>query len=92
MRALHRFADPRVQLRFWATWTLIWVVLLPITLVTSLKSSLEWVVFMSLFANAASCGTAAVAALAYVRADSADRKADHVIYHSPDVPPLPDHT
>lgn len=79
---------PKVQLRFWALWTGVWVVLMPITLATFLKVSLEWVVFMSLFANAASCGTATVAALAYVRAESADRKADHVIFHSDDIPDL----
>ena len=83
----HWFASPRIQLRFWATWTAVWLVLMPVTLFTVLKVSLEWVVFMSLFANAASCGTAAVAALAYVRAASADLKADHVIDHT-DVPPF----
>lgn len=88
MRALHWFTQPPVQLRFWALWTAVWLILMPITLATFLKVSLEWVVFMSLFANAASCGTAAVAALAYVRADSADRKADHVIEHHPDIPAL----
>lgn len=67
-------------------WTAIWTLLLPVTLFTYLKVSLEWVVFMSLFANAASCGTATVAALAYVRAESADRKADHVIDNSPHLP------
>ena len=86
MRALRWFSQPKTQLHFWAAWTAVWVVLLPVTLATFLKVSLEWVVFMSLFANAASCGTATVAALAYVRAESADRKADHVIEYHPDVP------
>jgi hypothetical protein len=63
---------PRVQLRLWGTWTCIWLVLMPVTLVTVLKASLEWVVFMSLFANAASCGTAWVAALSYHRARRVD--------------------
>ena len=86
-------ARPEVQLRLWGTWTCIWLVLLPVTLVTALKVSLEWVVFMSLFANAASCGTAWVAALSYHRARRVDEanlhaKLDHIIRESPDIPPM----
>lgn len=86
MKFLTRFGQPRVQIRFWGVWTTLWVVLLPVTLVTALKSSLEWVVFMSLFANAASCGTAWVAALSYHRADRVDkanlhRKLDRLAQH-----------
>jgi hypothetical protein len=65
--ALNRFAEPRVQIWIWGIWTVVWVVLMPITLVTTLKVSLEWVVFMSLFANCASTATAWVAALGYLR-------------------------
>lgn len=72
MTTLEWFGHPRIQLRFWGIWTIAWLVLLPITLVTGLKTSLEWVVFMSLFANAASCGTAWVAALSYNRARRVD--------------------
>lgn len=79
---LRWFTQPQVQLKFWAIWTVVWTLLIPVTLASGLRDSLEWVTFMSLFANAASCGTATVAALAYVRAESADRKADHVIEHS----------
>jgi hypothetical protein len=61
-----------VQLPLWGFWTIVWLILMPVTLVTTLKVSLEWVVFMSLFANAASCGTAWVAALSYHRARRVD--------------------
>lgn len=85
---IRRFSEPRVQLRFWAAWTMVWLFLDPVTMFTGLRSSVPWLEEMSLFANIASCGTAAVAALAYVRAASADQKADHVIDHSPHIPPF----
>lgn len=87
------FTSGRTQIWAWGIWTVIWVVLMPITLVTALKVSLEWVVFMSLFANCASTGTAWVAAMGYQRSRKVDEanmheKLDHIIKHSPDIPPL----
>jgi polyferredoxin len=81
MRIIERATDPRFQVRIWTIFTAMWVVLTPVTMLTVLSSSVPWLEFMSLFANAASCATALVAALAYVRAASADAKADHVIEH-----------
>lgn len=72
-RLLTFLSAPRNQILFWAFWTGMWCLLMPVTLATGLKTSLEWVVFMSLFANAASCGTALVAALAYHRAFRVDQ-------------------
>lgn len=73
LRRLASFiAQPNVQLRLWGAWTLIWLILMPITLITVLKTSLEWIVWLSLFANVASCGTAWVAALSYHRARRVD--------------------
>ena len=74
-----KFARPRVQLWVWGVFTLIWVVLMPIAEFTLLGISLRWIVFQSSFANVASCGTAWVAAMAYLRAhdahDAAERAA-----------------
>lgn len=87
------FTAGRTQIWAWGIWTVIWVVLMPVTLVTGLKVSLEWVVFMSLFANCASTGTAWVAAMGYQRSrrvDEADmhKKLDHIIANHPDIPPM----
>lgn len=91
-RRLRRFVayveTPRHQLRLWVTFTVSWMVLTPVTMLTTLAHSVPWLEFMSLFANSASCGTAAVAALAYVRAASADKKASHVIDWHPEIPPI----
>lgn len=83
---------PSVQVRLWSVFTIVWIVMTPVTLVTALAHSIPWLNFLSLFANTASCGTAAVAALAYHRAANADQKADHVIEHSPHIPAIPDRT
>jgi hypothetical protein len=96
---LSRFAAwvglPKVQLRLWGFWTLTWIVLMPVVMLSALNHSVPWLNWESLFANAASCGTAWVAALAYTRARSVDdanlhAKLDHVIEHHPDIPPMPD--
>ena len=89
-RRLARFSEPRVQFGFWIGWTLFWLLMDPVTMLTALRSSVPWLEEMSLFANVASCGTAAVASLAYIRAASADEKATHVIEHHPAIPPMPD--
>lgn len=69
-RFVHWFIAPKTQIWAWGIWTLVWLVLMPITLSSGLKTSLEWVVFMSLFANCASTGTAWVAAMSYGRSKS----------------------
>lgn len=79
---------PETQVRIWVVATLAWLVLTPLTMLTFLRGSIPWVAFMSLFANTASCATALVAALAFARATSADRKATHVIDNHPSIPPL----
>ena len=66
------FIAPKTQIMAWGIWTLVWLVLMPITLASGLKTSLEWVVFMSLFANCASTGTAWVAAMSYGRSKAVD--------------------
>lgn len=75
-RLLGFIANPRTQVRWWAFWTCAWAVLMPVTLLSFLATSIPWLQFMSLFANFASCGTALVAAWAYLRARSADEKVD----------------
>ncbi len=76
MREVNRFTKwfiaPKTQIMAWGIWTLVWLVLMPITLASGLKTSLEWVVFMSLFANCASTGTAWVAAMSYGRSKAVD--------------------
>lgn len=89
------FTAGPTQIWIWGIWTIVWVILLPVTMVTALKVSLEWVVFMSLFANCASTGTAWVAAMSYHRARRVDEanlhaKLDHLIEHHPDIPPMGD--
>lgn len=84
---------PSVQVRLWATLTVVWILLTPVTMLTSLAEHVSWVSFMSLFANTASCATAWVAAMSYLRARRVDesnlnKKIDHVIAHHPDIPPL----
>lgn len=73
MRRLSAFiANPANQLRWWAFWTVAWLVLDPITMLTPLRHSVPWVNQESLFANFASCGTAWVAAMSYLRARRVD--------------------
>ncbi len=55
-----------------------WVVLMPVVMLTALSHSVPWLNWESLFANAASCGTAWVAALSYFRA----RRVDEAQLHS----------
>lgn len=69
-------SDPQHQIRWWAVCTVVWVVMTPITLATSLAHSLPYLNFLSLFANFASCGTALVAAWSYHRARNVDEKVD----------------
>lgn len=77
MGALLAFlSDPRHQIRWWASWTVAWLVLTPLTLLTGLRTSVPWLEWMSLFANFASCGTALVAAWAYFRARNVDEQLD----------------
>lgn len=92
-RLLTFISDPIHQIRLWATSTLIWIGLTPVTLLTNLRHSLPWLNFLSLFANVASCGTALVAAWSYHRARRVDEanlheKLNHIIEHHPDIPPL----
>lgn len=87
-------SDPVNQIRWWASWTVIWVALDPISIVTGLQSRVWWISQMSDFANFASCGTALVAAWSYMRARRVDEanlhaKLDHVIEHHPDIPAYP---
>lgn len=78
MRRLLAFiSDPKVQIRWWATWTVLWVIFDPISVVTHLQDRVWWVSQMSDFANFASCGTALVAAWSYLRA----RKVDEARLH-----------
>lgn len=92
-RVIDFISNPRNQIRWWAFWTLAWLVLDPITMLTALKSNIPWLEEMSLFANFASCGTALVAAWSYYRARNVDeanlhQKLDHIIDNHPDIPPL----
>lgn len=89
LRLLAVVERPSVQVKLWTVATAMWVLLTPVTMLSALAHSVPWLEFMSLFANSASCATALVAALAYVHAESANRKASHVIEHHPDLPPLP---
>ena len=92
-RVIDFISKPRNQIRFWAFWTMAWLVLDPITMFTGLRSSVPWLEEMSLFANFASCGTALVAAWSYYSAKRVDdanlhAKLDHIITSHPDIPPL----
>jgi hypothetical protein len=80
-------AAPRVQMRVNAIATVVWFVMMPVTLAIPIfRTSILWLAFISAWALFATHLGAWVAALAYVRAESADRKADHVIIHSEDIP------
>lgn len=76
-RLLRVIADPTVQVRWWAFWTVAWLVLDPVTMFTGLRTSVPWLEEMSLFANFASCGTALVAAWSYLRARRVDESNLH---------------
>lgn len=94
-RVVEFISAPKVQIRWWAFWTLAWLVLDPVTMLTKLSSNIPWLEEMSLFANFASCGTALVAAWSYFRARNVDEKnlhdkLDHLITHHPDIPPFPE--
>ena len=76
MKVLRRFTEvisrPTVQVRWWAFWTVAWIILDPVTMLTGLRHSVPWLNQESLFANFASCGTALVAAWSYLRARRVD--------------------
>ncbi len=76
-RLLAFISDPIHQIRLWATFTVVWILMTPVTLLTGLAHSLPWRNCLSLFANFASCGTALVAAWSYHRA----RKVDEARLH-----------
>lgn len=93
--AIDGIANPTFQIRWWATWTILWVLIDPVATFTGLQNSVAWVSQMSDFANFASCGTALVAAWSYHRARRVDeanlhRKLDHIIDNHPAIPPLPE--
>ncbi len=77
---MHRIVDfisrPRNQIRWWAAWTVVWIVLDPISVATNLQNRVWWISQMSDFANFASCGTALVAAWSYFRARRVDESLD----------------
>ena len=97
-------AKPRVQAWFNAVCTIIWLMMLPITLsFPFFRTSILWLAFISAWALFATHLGAWIAALVNVRAESlqghavaaADNhqdihvKLDHIIQHSPKMPPLP---
>ena len=75
-RLIEFISNPRNQIRWWATWTVLWLLLDPVTMLTPLSHSVPWLNQESLFANFASCGTALVAAWSYFRARNVDEKVD----------------
>lgn len=93
-RVVALVTKPKVQIAWWAFWTITWLILDPVTMLTPLSRSIPWLEEMSLFANFASCGTALVAAFSYRSARSVDEKdlhskLDHIIEHHPDIPCIP---
>ncbi len=66
---MHWIANPRVQVWIAGTSLLGWAIATPITLITGLRNSIEWIVFMSLFANVATCFGWWVSALVNVKAE-----------------------
>ena len=87
-------ASPRVQTWFNGLLTVIWLVMLPITLAfVGPFSTVLWVSFISAWALFATHLGAWIAALVNVRAERIEQqklheKLDHIIEHHPDIPPL----
>ena len=87
-------ASPRAQTWFNGGFTLIWLVMMPITLAfIGPFSTVLWVSFISAWALFATHLGAWIAALVNVKADRLDRaqvhtKLDHIIQHHPDIPPM----
>jgi hypothetical protein len=71
---MHWLSRPRVQVWIAGVSLVCWAIATPITLITGLRSSLEWVVFMSLFANVATCFGWWVSSLVNVKADAIHEK------------------
>ena len=46
-----RLDDPKHEKYFHGTFTLIWLILIPVSALTSLKESITWIVLMSAWAN-----------------------------------------
>ena len=96
MRAILWLAKPAVQTWFNGAMTVIWLVMMPITLAfIGPFSTVLWVSFISAWALFATHLGAWIAALVNVKAERIERgkvnaKLDHIIRHHPSIPPLPD--
>lgn len=53
-RLFEKFLDPKIQVWFHGVMTIMWLLLIPISMFTSLKFSIMWLVLMSAWANFAS--------------------------------------
>lgn len=95
MRFIQWLAAPRVQTWFNGAFTVIWLVMMPITLAfIGPFSTVLWVSFISAWALFATHLGAWIAALVNVRAERIEQqklhdKLDHIIEHHPDIPPMP---
>lgn len=62
----------RFWLSFWLVWAAVWAVQIPIAMFTSLKTSIEYLIFISLMALVLACLGAAQSSLAMRKADKND--------------------
>lgn len=69
MRLFELFGRPKFLRRFHAVCTLVWAVLIPLSIFTDLKKSIAWVVMMSAWANFVGHFSAWQAARVEVRQD-----------------------
>lgn len=72
MSSTPRVLDPKIQARFHAAVTILWLVMIPVSVFTGLKQSVPFLVFLSLWALVAGHWSAWQAARAESSANSTD--------------------